>query len=760
MPYNGEEQKVEGYDVEISNDLYTEDDFTFSGEAVAKGTDVDEYPMGLADTQFTNNNDNFDVTFAVTDGKLIINNISAMEIIAKIVWEDDNDRDGKRSGVDAIMQLYKTVGGNTEAVGEAISVPYEDGIVYTWKDLPVSEDGQKIQYSVKETLVTPNTYSIRNPATIRKLMRAARAAAEITELSANVDLGNEVTFTTVHNPEIISISVTKIWDDADNEDGIRPDSISVALSGGDDNYDAELDDSTKWTYSFDGLYKYADGAEIVYELTEEPVDGYESNVTGDAETGFTITNTHTPEEKEPETSKVTITKRWADNYDADGMRPEEITVIIKAENNDSIPEKRVTITADKAWQTTVTLKTTDADGNAIEYSVTEVEVDGYSSSVTEKNGNYTIINYRASDKTDVSVAKVWNDNNDSDGIRPVSILVQLYAEGSAIGSQVRLNAANNWTYTWKNLDANKDGRKIEYSVMEVRTPIGYISSVSTVSENNFIITNTHEQFTTEVSVAKIWDDENNADGIRPESIIVTLSDGTKEVEKITLSEANGWKATVSGLQKYSNGEKINYTWSESAVYGYVMSDMTVNGNTTTFTNKHIVVPKEEEPTDGPDDGPKDGPTDEPGKEPDGESTVTVNVKKVWVDNNNQDGLRPEYITVNLIGNGKLISTVQITEKDGWAYEFKDLAINDENGNTIVYGIMEEPVENYMAIIAGDMETGFTLTNKYTAPEAPVIIPDTGDDEESDTKVTPIVAVSALITAAGIVFFVKKKQHNA
>lgn len=74
--------------------------------------------------------------------------------------------------------------------------------------------------------------------------------------------------------------------------------------------------------------------------------------------------------------------------------------------------------------------------------------------------------------------------------------------------------------------------------------------------------------------------------------------------------------------------------------------------------------------------------------------------------------------------------------------------------------MEEPVENYMTIIAGDMETGFTLTNKYTAPEQPVIIPDTGDDEESDTNVAPIVTVSALITAAGIIFYMKKKQHNA
>ena len=70
--YNREEQQVEGYKVEISDKLYTESDFTFSGTKIAKGTDVDEYPMGLAIDQFTNNNANFAVTFVVNDGKLTI----------------------------------------------------------------------------------------------------------------------------------------------------------------------------------------------------------------------------------------------------------------------------------------------------------------------------------------------------------------------------------------------------------------------------------------------------------------------------------------------------------------------------------------------------------------------------------------------------------------------------------------------------------------------------------------------------------------
>lgn len=71
--YDGEEQSIEGYKFESSNELYTEDDVAFSGEAVAAGTNAGSYEMGLSEDDFANTNDNFDVTFEVTeDGVLTI----------------------------------------------------------------------------------------------------------------------------------------------------------------------------------------------------------------------------------------------------------------------------------------------------------------------------------------------------------------------------------------------------------------------------------------------------------------------------------------------------------------------------------------------------------------------------------------------------------------------------------------------------------------------------------------------------------------
>ncbi|MBR6132274.1 MAG: fibrobacter succinogenes major paralogous domain-containing protein [Bacteroidales bacterium] len=84
--YNGAEQRVTGYDVTIPNTLYHADDFTFSGDSVAKRTDVGTTNMNLANTQFVNTNTNFaTVTFTVlSDGYLTITPSSDLTITLPI----------------------------------------------------------------------------------------------------------------------------------------------------------------------------------------------------------------------------------------------------------------------------------------------------------------------------------------------------------------------------------------------------------------------------------------------------------------------------------------------------------------------------------------------------------------------------------------------------------------------------------------------------------------------------------------------------
>ena len=97
--YDGTEHSVSGYDVEISTPLYAETDFTFSGTATAKRTEVGMTTMGLKVEQFTNTNNNFStVTFNVTDGFQTITPPDAV-IVTIIGRSNTTDYDGKEHSV-------------------------------------------------------------------------------------------------------------------------------------------------------------------------------------------------------------------------------------------------------------------------------------------------------------------------------------------------------------------------------------------------------------------------------------------------------------------------------------------------------------------------------------------------------------------------------------------------------------------------------------------------------------------------------------
>ncbi|MBE6127734.1 MAG: Cna B-type domain-containing protein [Erysipelotrichaceae bacterium] len=101
------------------------------------------------------------------------------------------------------------------------------------------------------------------------------------------------------------------------------------------------------------------------------------------------------------------------------------------------------------------------------------------------------------------------------------------------------------------------------------------------------VINTFGSETTEATIRKVWDDNNNSSGKRPASLSVTLSDGT-EVE---LSEANHWQATVSDLPVEKDGKEIEYTWSEKNVpSGYILKSISKEGTVTTITNALKPVP--------------------------------------------------------------------------------------------------------------------------------------------------------------------------
>src|SRR5699024_9075938 len=131
---------------------------------------------------------------------------------------------------------------------------------------------------------------------------------EYTVTVDDADHGN-IIITNSYEPELTEVPVTKVWDDADNQDGDRPTQITLNLL----NDRAEIvksavvqeQEGNEWNYTFEDLPKYEEGVEINYSVTEDFVSDYSTTVEENDEGVHVVTNDYTPEE-----TSVTVTKGW------------------------------------------------------------------------------------------------------------------------------------------------------------------------------------------------------------------------------------------------------------------------------------------------------------------------------------------------------------------------------------------------------------------------------------------------------------------
>ena len=437
-------------------------------------------------------------------------------------------------------------------------------------------------------------------------------------LTGDVPTG-EVTFTAdtaagslvtdVKNDKLISVAVQKVWDDNGDQDGIRPVSLTVKLMKTVDGVTSEsgkratLTAANHWIDVIKDLPAHEGGKEITYSWQEENVPGY--TLSGTVTDGIltTLTNKHGPEK-----TSVSVRKVWDDNGNAAGVRPAEITVQLYA--NGIAMRDPVTLSNSNGWKYTwedldKNCNITGAVGGskAVAYTVEELKVpEGYKMKITG-NGTtgFVITNTLERGKlvirktfdvdipepeeepeeeyTEVTVTKIWDDNDNKDGNRPASITVHLYAGGEEITS-AQLTEANGWTHTFMGLQPRVGDRRIHYSVKE--DPVAmYVTEI-----HGYTIRNIYRPETVSVTVRKEWDDEGTDGVFRPANVRMTLSNG----QSVLLTEKNGWQATITGLPKFINGVEATYTWTEQEVTGYRLLGTHKNGNVTTFANQYIGIP--------------------------------------------------------------------------------------------------------------------------------------------------------------------------
>ena len=483
------------------------------------------------------------------------------------------------------------------------------------------------------------------------------------------DTPGTMTFENIYKG-VIEISGTKNWADENNQDGIRPTSITVNLfANGTKVADQKVtpDANGNWSYVFRNLPQYDVNGEITYTVTEDAVAGYETSVSG-----YNITNTH-----KPATTDITGTKTWNDSDNQDGKRPESITVNLLADGKITATK---TVTAADNWTYSFTDLPKYANGEEITYTVSEDTVADYTTTYDGSN----ITNSYTPGKTSATVTKIWNDAENQDGKRPESITVSLLADGKETGKTVTLSVENNWKQTISDLPEKADGKAIEYTWTEETLPEGYELTDNSKNGTVTTLTNTYAPETTSITGTKTWDDADNQDGKRPESIVVNLlaNGEIAASQTVKADEAGNWTYTFKDLPKYANGKEITYTVTEEAVEGYETS---VDGFniTNTYTTE----------------------------------TTEVKGSKTWNDADNQDGKRPESITVRLLANGeeKDSQTVTADENGNWTYSFENLP-KYEAGKEIVYTVTEDAVADYTTEI-----TGYDITNSYAPGKTSVTV---------------------------------------
>ena len=315
-------------------------------------------------------------------------------------------------------------------------------------------------------------------------------------------------------------------------------------------------------------------------------------------------NTYGGKSGELEFTKNLIGRDWRDSDKFN------FTISSKDENA-PMPEK-TTITADKEHKTIGfgKIKFTNKNvGKTYTYTITEsfdapsVEAVGSTAggisltiavSYNQSTGkiDLTVSDYETTftneyKTTDLTVAKVWNDDGDRDDLRKnyADYFVAVKDDNGKIVAYEKLALEDKDNYVFTDLpEKNAEGKRIEYTIVEASTCSGKGEAIKCTeyrSDKNYTaivegnrITNKHEpELINEedddpdndgkITVQKVWTGEGN-ELARPNAITVELyANGKRLGAPVTLTAAGGWKYTFEGLYKNENGKPIAYSVEES-----------------------------------------------------------------------------------------------------------------------------------------------------------------------------------------------------
>ncbi len=681
----------------------------------------------------------------------ITNTLETIPLKITKKWDDNNNQDGLRPAelefsiirdgdeTSPISITLNSTNKNQDEVetweSEVVYVPkYQtngvDLSVYTVRENLDDED--KTHYILEDPISVEDSYAMEDPSPT---------------VVATPSSPKTFAFVNMHGERLIDISVTKVVSDSSiettigdtNQDDIRPTTIEVALQ-------RRVDKNSSWIN-----IKYDQVNSTWLETDEE--DWQTIDLTGESSTwNYTWEN---------------LIARWNTDGTNLGMKYYEYQVI----------EKDI-----DAYSPTYKDSNSSVDASKTPVVITEqnCRING---DVNE--GNILLTNVL--DTTTLYVEKSWVDKSSYFADKPeVQVQLQYRLESSDTwldGSVAvkALNTANSWKTNFANLPVeNSEGTKYEYYIREATIGgTAYNSSVyqysysgseaentTKDSKTTSTITNTLE-VRKAITVTKEWDDDNNRDGIRPDSITINLikDKGTtnSKTQTVTLSSGNSWSYTFDKLPKYRpDGTTLcTYTVEE------VITDATANS---AYTISYSV--------DG-EDYELDSPTiTETVENPDTDirevivkntytpKTMNIVATKVWEDYNdlygtrldsvilllksttNEDGITGSTIVTGI--NNPITVAAYDNIDDNWKYSWNDLPIKDNSTGTKLLAGESQIIYYSVVEVKADGTEVVKPLNQYQSPTYDYTVEGTGGVKLKD---------GAEVSVYGNINDANGSQHN-
>lgn len=574
-----------------------------------------------------------------------------------------------------------------------------------------------------------------------------------------IELGGEAKFTINNIYDVIkdiNFRVKKIWDDVDDQDRVRPTTLSVTLLQNEQEYDTVALEGDDWAYEWTNLPRVDEnGEEYVYTAEEEDVDEYESDGGQDINGVFTFTNSYTPK-----TTKLTIKKVWDTSAGTlPSVTPGFVTVEITNDKNDKV--ETIVLTGEEygEWVGEFEGAMYEA-GEEITYTVKETKIadDNLSSddnTLYIYDGNLLEGKWVAT-YDDTEITNTWTPATPVYSGEAEFTIVKVDQDGEPLDGVVF--EINGEEYT------TKDGGKITISIADAETAeddLTFEIEETKTLDNYELVEGTEELNVTSTSEF----DHVDLDAMQNIYIKTYIFEASENDGYAWDGDAYEYTVHNQGLGKTITIKKTfkgvsarvlgNLTFTVTGPAGFEeqtvpFSEFDVSGTTATYelegylpVGQYTVTESNAEVenfnlTVSGDDGKSK--TVELG----GEVEFTINniyevikdveyrVKKVWDDADNQDGKRPGVLEITLLQNDEEYDVIQLTEDGGWEHAWTALPRVDEDNIEYVYTSKEATVDEYESDGGEEIDGVFTFTNSYT-PETIIIKVNKSwiDDNNSD-----------------------------